>query len=195
MNVSYLFLAPGFEEMEAIAVVDVLRRGGVDVRTVSVGGGKEVTSAHQVTLRADLSLEQIRPEEAECLIFPGGMPGAQNLSECEKLMTSLRSGTNGCSYLCRTCFGIEPFENKQKTPGNLLSWIRKICTRFRSRGRWSSRRWECNYRERSRICYSIRSNSVGTTSFIWESERSSCRNVAVSDGTIKLVYKVGKVPD
>ena len=46
MNVSYLFLAPGFEEMEAIAVVDVLRRGGVDVRTVSVGGGKEVTSAH-----------------------------------------------------------------------------------------------------------------------------------------------------
>ena len=69
MNVSYLFLAPGFEEMEAIAVVDVLRRGGVDVRTVSVGGGKEVTSAHQVTLRADLSLEQIRPEEAECLIF------------------------------------------------------------------------------------------------------------------------------
>ena len=90
MNVSYLFLAPGFEEMEAIAVVDVLRRGGVDVRTVSVGGGKEVTSAHQVTLRADLSLEQIRPEEAECLIFPGGMPGAQNLSECEKLMTILQ---------------------------------------------------------------------------------------------------------
>ena len=84
MNVSYLFLAPGFEEIEAIAVVDILRRGGVDVRTVSVGGGKEVTSAHQVTLRADLSLEQIRPEEAEW------MPGAQNLSECEKLMTILQ---------------------------------------------------------------------------------------------------------
>ena len=43
MNVSYLFLAPGFEEIEAIAVVDILRRGGVDVRTVSVGGGNEVT--------------------------------------------------------------------------------------------------------------------------------------------------------
>ena len=42
MNVSYLFLAPGFEEMEAIAVVDILRRGGLDVRTVSVGGGNEV---------------------------------------------------------------------------------------------------------------------------------------------------------
>lgn len=46
MNVSYLFLAPGFEEIEAIAVVDILRRGGVDVRTVSVGGGNEVTGAH-----------------------------------------------------------------------------------------------------------------------------------------------------
>lgn len=43
MNVSYLFLAPGFEEMEAIAVVDILRRGGLDVRTVSVGGGNEVS--------------------------------------------------------------------------------------------------------------------------------------------------------
>ena len=118
MNVSYLFLAPGFEEIEAIAVVDILRRGGVDVRTVSVGGGNEVTGAHQVTIRADVSLEQIRPEEAECLIFPGGMPGAQHLSECE-----LRSGTNGCSNLCRTCFSIESFENKQKTPGDLLSWI------------------------------------------------------------------------
>ena len=108
MNVSYLFLAPGFEEMEAIAVVDILRRGGLDVRTVSVGGGNEVTGAHQITIRADLSLEQIRPEEAECLIFPA---------------TSLRSGTNGCSNLCRTCFSIESFENKQKTPGDLLSWI------------------------------------------------------------------------
>ena len=90
MNVSYLFLAPGFEEIEAIAVVDILRRGGVDVRTVSVGGGNEVTGAHQVTIRADVSLEQIRPEEAECLIFPGGMPGAQHLSECEKLVTILQ---------------------------------------------------------------------------------------------------------
>ena len=90
MNVSYLFLAPGFKEIEAIAVVDILRRGGVDVRTVSVGGGNEVTGAHQVTIRADVSLEQIRPEEAECLIFPGGMPGAQHLSECEKLMTILQ---------------------------------------------------------------------------------------------------------
>ena len=98
MNVSYLFLAPGFEEMEAIAVVDVLRRGGVDVRTVSVGGGKEVTSAHQVTLRADLSLEQIRPEEAECLIFPGGMPGAQNLSECEKLLVKSLTEMERFSY-------------------------------------------------------------------------------------------------
>ena len=48
MNVSSLFLAPGFEEMEAIAVVDILRRGGLDVRTVSVGGGNEVTGAHQI---------------------------------------------------------------------------------------------------------------------------------------------------
>ena len=59
MNVSYLFLAPGFEEMEAIAVVDILRRGGLDVRTVSVGGGNEVTGAHQITIRADFDRKRL----------------------------------------------------------------------------------------------------------------------------------------
>lgn len=119
MNVSYLFLAPGFEEMEAIAVVDVLRRGGVDIRTVSVGGGDEVTGAHQVTLRADLSLEQIRPEEAECLIFPGGMPGAQNLCECEKLMTILQHHYDQGRTVAAICAAPALVLSRLKTNGKL----------------------------------------------------------------------------
>lgn len=90
MSVTYLFLAQGFEEVEAIAVVDVLRRGGVDVRTVSITDDHQVAGAHQVTVQTDLSLEQIQAEEAVCLIFPGGMPGAQNLSECEPLIRVLQ---------------------------------------------------------------------------------------------------------
>ncbi len=86
MSKTYLFLAEGFEDIEALAVVDVLRRGGVEVRTVSVMEGLEVRSAHGVTVRADVMLGEVKGEEAECLVFPGGMPGAANLAACVPLM-------------------------------------------------------------------------------------------------------------
>lgn len=90
MKKSFLFLATGFEEMEAIAVVDVLRRGGVDVRTVSITDNHEVTGAHGVTVAADMVWDELKPEEAECLIFPGGMPGAQNLGTHRALIGLLQ---------------------------------------------------------------------------------------------------------
>ncbi len=86
MSKTYLFLAEGFEDIEALAVVDVLRRGGVEVRTVSVMEGLEVRSAHGVTVWADVMLGEVKGEEAECLVFPGGMPGAANLAACAPLM-------------------------------------------------------------------------------------------------------------
>ncbi len=86
MNRTYLFLADGFEDIEALAVVDILRRGGVEVRTVSIMEGLEVTSAHGVTVKADMLLAGVVGSQAECLIFPGGMPGAENLGNCAPLM-------------------------------------------------------------------------------------------------------------
>lgn len=90
MKKSYLFLAEGFEETEALAVVDVLRRGGVEVETVSISGQYEATGAHEVPVGTDLLLEEVEAEEAECLIFPGGMPGAQNLGNCSRLIDLLQ---------------------------------------------------------------------------------------------------------
>ena len=73
----YLLLADGFEELEALSPLDILRRGGIDIKTVGVSG-KEVTGSHGITVTAD-----ILPEEAieipELVIFPGGMPGSLNL--------------------------------------------------------------------------------------------------------------------
>ena len=85
MKKSFLFLAEGFEEVEALAVVDVLRRGNVDVETVSVSEGLEVVGAHGIPVKADRLLKDVVGGEADFLILPGGLPGAQNLADCREL--------------------------------------------------------------------------------------------------------------
>lgn len=86
MKTSFLFLADGFEEVEALTPVDILRRGGIKLETVSVMENREVTGAHGVTVVADHLLKQVADREVDFLIFPGGMPGALNLSESKPLM-------------------------------------------------------------------------------------------------------------
>ncbi|MBR1414627.1 MAG: DJ-1/PfpI family protein [Prevotella sp.] len=80
----YVFLADGFEDVEALIPVDVLRRGGVDVTTVSVVDGSQVVeSAHGVQMVADALFEDCDFRDADLLLLPGGMPGAKNLYEHE----------------------------------------------------------------------------------------------------------------
>ena len=81
---TYLFLAEGFEEVEALTPVDLLRRAGVDVMTVAVGEFRQVTGAHGITVEADLLLDDEDMTDAEMLIAPGGMPGAKNLADSHK---------------------------------------------------------------------------------------------------------------
>ncbi|MBO4558146.1 MAG: DJ-1/PfpI family protein [Bacteroidales bacterium] len=96
MKGTFIFLADGFEEVEAIATLDILRRGGVDVRTVSIYDNSLVEGAHGLQLISDLcweDFEEIEDDGAaanDFLIFPGGMPGAKNLAEFEPLMEVLR---------------------------------------------------------------------------------------------------------
>ena len=78
---TYLFLAPGFEEIEAIATIDVLRRGGVDVRTISILPEKTVVGAHDVPVEADDVINNVNIADAEMLVLPGGMPGTTNLKK------------------------------------------------------------------------------------------------------------------
>ena len=88
---SYLFLADGFEEIEALATVDILRRAGIDVKTVSIKETLEVEGAHGVKVRADIVYAEMEYAEAEWLILPGGMPGAANLKAHDKLCSKLLS--------------------------------------------------------------------------------------------------------
>ena len=85
----YQFMADGFEDIEALAPVDVLRRGGVDIQTVSITGRLEVESAHGVTILADLLFEDADLGDADLLMLPGGMPGASNLDAHEGVKAAL----------------------------------------------------------------------------------------------------------
>lgn len=86
----YVFLADGFEDVEALIPVDVLRRGGQDVVTVSVmDDSQTVESAHGVTIIADTWIDDCDLTDADLLLLPGGMPGASNLYACEPLCQAL----------------------------------------------------------------------------------------------------------
>ena len=76
----YVFLANGFEDIEGLAPVDILRRGGVEVKTVGIMGSEYVETAHEVTLKADVKFEDIDNfDDADLLLLPGGMPGSLHL--------------------------------------------------------------------------------------------------------------------
>ncbi len=76
----YVFLANGFEEIEAMSVIDILRRARLEVTTVGVGG-TEITGAHGVTVKADLPADEADFIDVDLMVLPGGQPGADNLTE------------------------------------------------------------------------------------------------------------------
>ncbi len=77
----YVLLADGFEEIEALAPVDILRRGGVEVKTVGITG-KEVFGSHGIKVEADILPKEVK-NDIEMLVFPGGLPGSDNLHASE----------------------------------------------------------------------------------------------------------------
>ncbi|MBQ9107042.1 MAG: DJ-1/PfpI family protein [Clostridia bacterium] len=143
----YMFLAEGFEETEAIAALDIMRRGGLDVRTVGVDK-RSVTGSHGITVVADLVGNELSDETPEGVILPGGMPGTINL-EASEIVTSLLKKTydngglvaaicaapsvlghlgmlDGKKAVCYPGFeselhGAEPGDGKTATDGNVIT--------------------------------------------------------------------------
>lgn len=76
----YVFLAEGFEELEALEPIDILKRGGLEVKTVGVTG-KVVTGAHGIPFTADIEVKNAVFDNLEAVILPGGMPGSKNLED------------------------------------------------------------------------------------------------------------------
>lgn len=78
---AYIFLADGFEEIEAITPIDLLRRANIEITSISISNSKTVVGAHNISIEADSLFSDLNFENAELLILPGGMPGTKNLDE------------------------------------------------------------------------------------------------------------------
>ena len=89
MKKAIVFLANGFEEMEALGTVDILRRGGIEVTTVSITSDPVVIGAYHVPVTADTTLDNAILNDVDALILPGGMPGASNLNNSEAVKEAL----------------------------------------------------------------------------------------------------------
>lgn len=98
----YLFLANGFEEVEALAPLDILRRAGKAVTTIGIGG-RQVTGAHGITVTADRSDAEVKFTDIEAVILPGGMPGASNLDASPVVDAALAAADACGAYLCAIC--------------------------------------------------------------------------------------------
>lgn len=98
----YLFMADGFEEVEGLTVVDLVRRAGIELKTVSIMGRIEVTGAHGIEVKADCLFEDMK-EPAEMLILPGGVPGTPNLKAHKGLQQLICKSAEQGIYLAAIC--------------------------------------------------------------------------------------------
>lgn len=103
MNKVYLFLADGFETIEALAPVDIMRRANLDVVTVSVMGRETVVSAHGVKVVADILCDCVDFSDADALVFPGGSQGTENLLACEELYAVINKADNAGKLVAAIC--------------------------------------------------------------------------------------------
>lgn len=121
------FLADGFEEVEALSPVDILRRAGLAVRTVSISeNGRNVCGTHGITVTADLTAEEAvalaKDEKIEMIILPGGMPGAANLDASPCVQSFIDRAADEEAYIAAICAA-------PMIPGKrgLLSGRRAVC--------------------------------------------------------------------
>ncbi|MCD8089671.1 MAG: DJ-1/PfpI family protein [Clostridiales bacterium] len=99
----YVFLGDGFETIEALTAVDVLRRGGADVKTVSIMEGIKVLSSHNVEVKADIMLDETDLGGSDMMILPGGLGGTNNIKANKKLVEALKAQAAAGKYVCAIC--------------------------------------------------------------------------------------------
>ena len=99
----FVHLAEGFEEIEAVAIIDVLRRAGIETKSVSVTGDKNVRGSHDITVIADILFEEADYDNCGMIVLPGGMPGAANLLAHGGLKDEIISFSEKGKYLAAIC--------------------------------------------------------------------------------------------
>ena len=98
----YMFLANGFEEVEALCPLDILRRAGLEVTTVGIGGDS-IVGSHGIRVQADIPDTLYRDANPDMIILPGGMPGSTNLDESKTVDAALKVAARKGAFLCAIC--------------------------------------------------------------------------------------------
>ena len=99
----YIFLADGFEDIEGLTVVDLMRRAGIRITTVSIKDTREVTTSHKITLLTDTTFAETDFSDADMLVLPGGMPGTKYLGAYKPLTGLLESFYNNGGKIAAIC--------------------------------------------------------------------------------------------
>ncbi len=100
----YMFIAEGFEEIEALCPLDLMRRAGLEVVTVGVGNSREITGAHQITVKTDITEADFPADSKPEMIFlPGGMPGTLNLGASKTVKNAILSAYERNEYIAAIC--------------------------------------------------------------------------------------------
>ena len=103
MSKVYIFLADGFEDIEGLTVVDLMRRAGIDIQTISIKETKEVTTAHGISMLTDGTFGEKDFSDADMLVLPGGMPGTRYLAAYKPLTDLLESFYNKGGKVAAIC--------------------------------------------------------------------------------------------
>ena len=98
----YMFLAEGFEEVEALAPLDLIRRAGLEIKTVGVGS-KTVVGSHGIPVVADITENEFSDNAPDMVILPGGMPGTKNLDASEVVHKAIADAVKNDAYVCAIC--------------------------------------------------------------------------------------------
>ena len=98
----YMFLAQGFEEIEALCPLDLMRRAGLPVTTVGIGG-TEITGAHGITVRSDIADKDFSDGKPDMVFLPGGMPGTLNLAKSPVVTAVIHAALNSDAYIAAIC--------------------------------------------------------------------------------------------
>ena len=100
----YMLLGTGFEETEAIAPLDLLRRAGVEIATVGING-KVITGSHNIPVTADLELSQMDLNAMDMIILPGGLGGVNSIKACDKALEAVRYAYDNSKFVAAICAG------------------------------------------------------------------------------------------
>jgi 4-methyl-5(b-hydroxyethyl)-thiazole monophosphate biosynthesis len=103
MNKIAIFMADGFEEIEGLTVVDIVRRAGIDIDMVSIGGRLEVNGSHGIVIKADKIIADINKDDYNMLVLPGGKVGTENLENCEELVDMIGNFYGAGKYIAAIC--------------------------------------------------------------------------------------------